>query len=380
MKNVILLGATGSIGTQTLDVINGNKKDFKLIGLSLGRNKDKNIEILDNNNVEIAALRDDKEIESYKKRYPKIKFVYGDAGLISLAKYPIKCILVNALSGGVGLLPTYEALKSGKDIGLANKETLVMGGDLIMSLAKEMKLNIYPIDSEHNAIWLLLKGERIEDVKKIVITASGGAFRDKTREELVGVSVEDALKHPNWSMGPKITIDSATMANKCLEIIEAHHLFGLPYGKIETILHKESLVHGFVHLKDNTIKCELGNADMRIPISTVLYYPFRKETASTNLSFENLSFKVMDENRFPLIKLIYQVGNKGGLYPAVFTSANDAAVELFLNKKIEFLDIEKIIFDEVKMYDNKLEYSLESIIEVSEETKKRVFRKYGGNR
>ena len=376
MKNVYILGATGSIGTQTLDVVNNNKNDFNIVGISLGRDDIKNFNILDKHKVEIACLRSDEKLRFYQNKYRNIEFVYGKEGLIDIAKYPKPGILVNALSGDAGLLPTYEAIKTRKDIALANKETLVMAGDMIMQAVNDYGVNLYPVDSEHSSIWTLLKGENIDDIKKVVITASGGSFRDLTRKELENVTVTEALKHPNWNMGPKITIDSATMANKCFEIIEAHHLFDLPFEKIEACLHRESIAHALVFFKDNTIKADFAYPDMKIPITAALYYPNRKSNDYKKIELSNLTFEKMDVDRFPLIKMIYEVGNKGGLLPAVFNSANDAAVELFLNGKIKFLDIEKIIIDEVNQYINNKEYSLENIILIKDETRNRILKKY----
>ena len=375
MKYVYILGATGSIGSQALEVIQSNEKDFILIGVSLGRNDYQNFEILDNNkNIEIACLRSDEKLDLYKQKYSNVKFVVGNSGLLEVSRYSKKGMLLNALSGGIGLIPTYEAIMSGKDIALANKETLVMGGDIIMKAAKKMGVKIYPVDSEHNAIWLLLKDEKQKDIKKIVLTASGGAFRDLTRDELINVTVEDALKHPNWKMGPKITIDSATMANKCFEIIEAHHLFDMPYDKIDSVLHKESIIHGMVYLIDNTIKAELGNSDMRIPISIAFYYPERKPNISKEIDLTELNFKKMDYKRYPLVNLIYEIGKKGRFYPVVFNTANDVAVELFLARKISFLDIEKIIIKQIKEFSYDGEYNLDSIIRVSEEVRNKIIK------
>ncbi|MDO9628804.1 MAG: 1-deoxy-D-xylulose-5-phosphate reductoisomerase, partial [Acholeplasmataceae bacterium] len=261
MKNIYILGAAGSIGLQTLDVIEKAPYDFNLIGISLGSHKETNIQILDRFSVEIVCLREENQVIEYQLKYPNIKFVYGNYGLIELSTYPVKGILVNALSGSAGLRPTVEAIKSGKDIALANKETLVMAGDYIKELIDTYRVKLYPIDSEHSALWQTLDGEDPKNIFKVVITASGGTFRDLKREDLVNVTLDEALKHPNWSMGAKITIDSATMMNKGLEVIEAHHLFNLPYEKIETVLHRESVVHGLTYFIDGTIKASLSVSD-----------------------------------------------------------------------------------------------------------------------
>lgn len=375
MKHIYLLGASGSIGKQTLDVIKQNHKSFKLIGVSLGKNDKDNDRILSAFDVEIACLRYKEKLELYQKKYPHIQFVYGDEGLLEVAKYPKPGLLVNALAGSAGLLPTVTAIKQKKDIALANKETLVMAGDLINTYVSDYGVTLYPIDSEHSAIWQTLQHEKIEDVKKIVITASGGAFRDLTRDELNDVTVEDALKHPNWSMGPKVTIDSATMMNKGLEIIEAHHLFHLPYDQIETVLHKESVVHGLTYYKDGSIKASLGVSDMRIPIAYALSYP-KRLAFKEELELTNLSFKPMDFERYPLLELAYHVGRTGGLLPTVMNAANEAAVKLFLEEKITFLGIEEIVIRTVRGFKNELDPSLEKILETDKIIQQQIIEYY----
>ncbi len=362
MKNIYLLGATGSIGRQTLDVMKQHPKRFKLIGVSLGRHDKDNDHILSAFSVEIACLRSAHKLELYQKKYPKVTFVVGDEGLIDIAKYPKPGLVVNALAGSIGLKPTVAAIKQNKNIALANKETLVMAGDLINRFVKDYGVSLLPIDSEHSAIWQTLQHERPSDIEKIVITASGGAFRHLTRDALNDVSLEQALKHPNWSMGPKVTIDSATMMNKGLEIIEAHHLFHLNYDKIETVLHDESVVHGLSYFKDGSIKASLGVSDMRIPIAYALSYPKRMRYPKA-LELANLSFKPMDFERYPLLELAYQVGRKGGLLPTVMNAANEAAVKLFLEEKITFLGIEEIVFRTVRAFKNVEQPTLEDILE-----------------
>lgn len=361
MRNIYILGAAGSIGLQTLEVLKENPKTFQLIGISLGRNKNINHEILDNNHVEIVCLRDESMLKDYQQAYPHITFVFGDEGLVKIAKYPLEGLLVNALSGSVGLKPTIVAIQHKKNIALANKETLVMAGDIVKSMIEAYQVKLYPIDSEHSALWQVLKGEDIRDVNKLVITASGGSFRDLSRQELINVSVKDALKHPNWQMGAKITIDCATMMNKGLEVIEAHHLFELPYEKIETILHDESIVHGLVYFNDGTIKASLSESNMKIPIAYALFYPQRRQY-NQHLELTNLSFKAMDYDRFPLLKVAYEVGRQGGLMPTVMNAANEAAVKLFLNGEISFLDIENIIIDTISAFKNIETPTLDEII------------------
>ena len=376
MKNIYILGAAGSIGLQTLDLVKKHETELNLVGISLGSQHDVNEEILSTHKVSIVCLRTPEYLEKYQIEYPNTTFVYGDEGLLDLVRYPIKGAVVNALSGSAGLIPTIEAIKSRKDILLANKETLVMAGDIIKNLIKNYNVKLYPIDSEHSAIWQCLQNEVTDTIEKIVITASGGSFRNLNRTDLKNVTVEDALKHPNWSMGAKITIDSATMMNKGLEVIEAHYLFDLPYEKIETILHQESAVHGLIYFNDGTIKACISSSDMRIPIQYALFYPHRMPYKST-FELNQLSFKKMDFKRYPLLSLAYKVGKEGGLLPTVMNAANEAAVKLFLNHHISFLDIEKIVFDTVDAFTNNLHPTIEEIIQTDDIIQQSRFKHYG---
>jgi 1-deoxy-D-xylulose-5-phosphate reductoisomerase len=375
MKNIYLLGSTGSIGTQSLDVMREHLNQFKLIGCSLGSDDKKNKYILNEFKPEIACLRFNDQIQAYEKEFPVIKFVSGDQGLIQLVKYPKKGLVINALSGSTGLIPTIEAIKTSKDIALANKETLVMAGDIVKQYLKTYNVKLYPIDSEHSALWQTIDHEDKKAIKKMVITASGGAFRDFSREALKNVTKKQALNHPNWEMGAKITIDSATMMNKGLEVIEAHHLFDLDYDLIETILHKESVVHGLTYFIDGTIKASLSVSDMRIPIAHALFYP-KRIAYDKELELSDLSFKPMDYQRYPLLKLAYEVGRKGGILPTVMNAANEAAVKLFLEEKIKFLDIEDIVFDYVNNTKNIKDPSLEKIKEVNQLIQDEIIRKH----
>ena len=378
MKDVYIVGAQGSIGTQALDVIREYNNEFKIVGLSLGRDLKRAKEIIEEFKPEIICLREKKNIElSYN---PII--VYGDEGLLEIARYRKNnnSLFINALVGISGLLPTVEAIKNKKDIALANKETLVVAGDIINSLVKEYNVSLLPIDSEHSAILECLVGENKKDVKRLIITASGGSFRDKNRDELKDVTKEMALNHPNWKMGSKITIDSATMMNKGFEVIEAHHLFGFPYDKIETILHKESIVHSMVEYEDGVIKAAIGSADMHTPIAYALRYPKHEKINNKPLDLIglNLHFEKLDMERFPCLKYAYDAANKGGVYPAVLNASNEAAVKLFLNDKIKFLDIEKIIYDEINNDKYKsYEYSLDNILKISNEIILNITERYG---
>jgi len=375
MKHIYLLGAAGSIGLQTLDVIEQTPKLFKVIGLSLGSDAIKNHDILTRTKPLIVALRHDKDLDEYRRTYPDITFYAGDQGLLEVAGYPKKGLLLNALSGSAGLMPTVRAIETGKDILLANKETLVMAGKHIKELIKTYKVHLYPIDSEHSAIWQTLQGERHEDISKLIITASGGSFRHLSRAQLATVTIRDALKHPNWSMGAKITIDSATMMNKGLEVIEAHHLFDVSYDNIETILHEESICHGITYFKNGTLKASLSPSDMRIPIAYALHYP-KRSVSKTEFTLSNLSFKPMDFERFPLLKLAYEVGRQGGLLPTVMNAANEAAVKLFLKGDISFLDIERIVETYVAQFKNIKDPSLEQIIKTDHQIQQEIFMRY----
>ncbi len=378
MKNIYLLGTTGTIGLQAADVIFRHKNEFNVIGISLGdSNKDLHQELIERLDPLIIHFRSENEM--YKK-FPNKTFYYGEEGLQEFLKYPLKGLVINGISGSSGLVPTITAIKSGKDIALANKETLVMAGDIINSLIKKHQVKLIPIDSEHNAILSNLIGEEITEVQSITITASGGSFRNMERTQLTNVKVIDALKHPNWKMGDKITIDSATMVNKALEVIEAHYLFNLSYDKIKVVLHPESVVHGFVSFVDGSVKALLAHPDMRMPILYTLSYPRRLKSgiSELDLSQMSLNFTKMDYKRYPLLELGYEVGRKKGLYPAVFNAANEVAVELFLNEKISFLEIEEIIFKEVEGFkDNVSEPTIKEIIEVDELIKRKVLKKYG---
>ena len=380
MKYLYLLGACGSIGTQTLDVVRQQSKDFKIIGMSVGSNLSLAKQLIEEFRPEIICFRKQEHIFAISY---SATIVYGDDGLVEVAKYHKydEEWLVNALVGVAGLVPTVEAIQSGKHIALANKETLVVGGDIIYSLLQEYKVQLIPIDSENSAILQCLTGEKKSQVKRLIITASGGAFRDKSLEELKDVTIADALKHPNWKMGPKITIDSATMMNKGFEVIEAHYLFNIEYSQIDTVLHKESIVHSLVEFKDGTIKAELGVSDMRVPIAYALNYPEHIFQTGKDLDFSllDLHFKELSFQRFPCLKYAYDAALKGGLYLPVLNAANEAAVYLFLNGYISFLEITNIIGIEI----NKLEYSreyvpsLEERLKVSQEVYSNILKEHG---
>ena len=371
--NIYLLGATGSVGTQTIEVI--KEFNFDLVAFSSGENISLTKEIIEEFAPMHVSVKHEKDARILNEQYPGINVYYGEEGIIKISELNgSDGVLVNALVGFVGMKPTIAAIKAGKKVALANKETLVVAGDIIMALAKEHKVEIIPIDSEHSAILQCLKGESLDNVSKLVITASGGSFRDLKRTELVDVTVEQALAHPNWNMGSKITIDSATMMNKGFEVIEAHHLFRIGYSKIETILHKESIVHSMVEFIDGSIISQLGSSDMRTPIYYALMHPARLE-APYKLDYKlmnQLNFAEMDYERYPLLRVAYEVGKASGVLPCVLNAANEAAVELFLNKKIKFTEIESIVIDTVTNYQNVQDYSVDDLIKVHNSVKNRI--------
>ena len=380
MKKIILLGANGSIGTQTLDVI--KDKEFKVVGMSVGHDLELAKKNIAEFNPEIVCTRTFNDMLQLQKEF-NMKIVYGDEGLIQVATYMPneEILLVVALVGSIGLVPTVKAIEIGRNIALANKETLVMAGDIVMDLAKKHHVTIFPIDSEHSAIYQSLVGENKEDIKRLIITASGGSFRNLSREELLNVTLSDALKHPNWQMGAKITIDSSTMMNKGFEVIEAHHLFDIPYEKIDTILHPESIIHSMVEFKDSSIKAQMGVSDMRIPILYALTYPSRV-VYDNNLSLinRNLTFKELSFERFPCLKMAYEAGMKGNIYPTVLNASNEAAVNLFQQGKISYLAIEKIIAEALANTKEVEELSLDIILKVNKEVQEEILIKYGGER
>ena len=378
MKEIILLGATGSIGAQVLDVIKDNN-EFRLVAISFGKNVNKAIEIIEEFKPQYVCTLEEKDALYLKEKFEDINFCYGNDGLVTIASLDVKKgLLVNAIVGIAGLLPTIKGIESKKDILLANKETLVVAGDIINRKVFENGVKLIPIDSEHSAILQCLNSGEISEVKKIIITASGGSFRDKTREELENVTLEEAIKHPNWSMGTKITIDSSTMVNKGLEIIEAHHLFGLSYDKIEAIIHKESIIHSMVEYNDGAIIAQLGTPNMRIPIAYALNYPHHKKVENVSyldlIKNSNLTFQKMDYDRFPMVRLAYFVGKSGGILPLVYNTSNEVAVDLFIKGKIKYLEIEKIITDMVNFYKEKniLNPTVDDIFKVDKEIRELI--------
>ncbi len=359
MKHVAIIGSTGSIGTQTLEIARWNQ-DIKICALSAGSN----IDLLEKQarefQPEIVGLWDEGLAKELKDRLKDmdIRVVSGMDGLIEIAEYKTSDILVTAIVGMIGIQPTVAAIKAGKDIALANKETLVTAGHIIMPLAKEKGVSILPVDSEHSAIFQSLQGNTHDSIEKILLTASGGPFRGKNREFLKHVKLEDALKHPNWSMGRKITIDSATMVNKGLEVIEAKWLFDVASENIQVVIQPQSIIHSMVEYKDGAVIAQLGTPDMKLPIQYALFYPERRYMPGDRLDFTKLSSIVIetpDMDTFLGLRYAYEAIGIGGSMPAVFNAANEYAVKQFLDRKIDFLDIYDIIrasMDHHKLIEN----------------------------
>lgn len=376
MKGISLLGATGSIGTQTIDIIRSNRDQFELVAIAVGKNLELTREIINEFHPKLVSVQNQADAAILQREFAGIsKILSGDEGLIDVAVHPDANLFVNAILGSVGLVPTLNAIEAGKTIALANKETLVTAGHIVMARARDRKVPVLPVDSEHSAIFQCLQGERQKNVERLIITASGGSFRDKTREELLDVTIEDALHHPNWSMGAKITIDSATMMNKGLEIIEAHWLFDQPYDKIDVLLHRESTVHSMVEFHDGSIIAQMGTPDMRIPIQYALTYPERTPTNAARLDLTELGtlqFQKMDFNRYRCLRFAYEAGRRGGTLPVVLNAANEVCVQAFLNGKIKFLEIEDGIEWALENHVPTANPDLDTILSVDQETREIV--------
>ncbi|HZG73919.1 MAG TPA: 1-deoxy-D-xylulose-5-phosphate reductoisomerase [Chondromyces sp.] len=347
MKKISLLGATGSIGLQTLDIIEQHPEQFSLAACSSGRNLKETRKIIQKFSPKLVSVQLKEDAELLRSEFPDTTILFGEEGLVEIAVADKADMVVNAVLGSVGLYPTLQAIKAGKTIALANKETLVTAGHLVMETAKQHGVKLLPVDSEHSAIFQCLQGENEKNVERIILTASGGSFRDRTRDELKEVTVEEALNHPNWSMGAKITIDSATMMNKGLEVIEAHWLFDLPYEAIDVVLHRESIIHSMVEFHDSSIIAQLGTPDMRVPIQYAMTYPDRAplpKAQRLNLAdIGRLHFQEVDFDRFRMLRYAYEAGRIGGTMPTVLNAANEAAVASFLEGKITFLGIENMV-------------------------------------
>jgi 1-deoxy-D-xylulose-5-phosphate reductoisomerase len=377
MKKISLLGATGSIGTQTLDLVKLHPEQFQVVALSFGRNLELGLKLVNEFQPNLVSVmtKEDKEIVEQQLTYFG-KVTYGEAGLTEVATHPDASILVNAVIGSVGLIPTLEAIKEKKTIAIANKETLVTAGQIVMKLAEKHEVDILPVDSEHSAIFQSLVGQDQSKISRLILTASGGSFRNRNREELKEVTIKEALAHPNWSMGAKITIDSATMMNKGLEVIEARWLFNIPYEKIEVILHKESIIHSMVEYDDTSVMAQLGTPDMRVPIQYALTYPNRLElpiAKRLNLwEMGTLHFNKIDFERYKCLAFAYEAGKAGGTLPTVLNAANEVAVDAFLSGRVKFLQIEDLIEQALEAHQNIQEPDLQTIQQVDQETRRYV--------
>ena len=376
MKKIAILGSTGSIGTQTLEVVRENK-DIEVLGLAAG----KNIELLEQQIREFhpvcVAVWNEGKAEELKVKIADTatRVVTGMEGLIEIATLEKAEILVTAIVGMIGLRPTIAAIQAGKDIALANKETMVTAGHLIMPMVKEYNVRILPVDSEHSAIFQSLQGNKGNPIHKILLTASGGPFRGKKEEDLLNIRVEDALKHPNWSMGQKITIDSSTMVNKGLEVIEAKWLFDVNVDQIQVVVQPQSVIHSMVEYEDGAVMAQLGTPDMKLPIQYALYYPERRYLPGDRLDFwemGKLDFEKPDMETFYGLKLAYKAGREGGSLPTVLNAANELAVSKFLKREVKYLEIMEIIEDCMNAHKNIANPSLEQILQTEAETYERI--------
>ncbi len=384
MKKIAILGSTGSIGTQTLEVVRENG-DIEVLGLAAGSNIKMLEEQIREFHPQIVAVWSEEKAEELRVNVADTdtQIVAGMDGLLEVATMNDTEILVTAVVGMIGIRPTIEAIKAGKDIALANKETLVTAGHIIMPLAKKMGVSILPVDSEHSAIFQSLQGNRHGAVHKILLTASGGPFRGKKSEELMEIKVEDALKHPNWSMGRKITIDSSTMVNKGLEVIEAKWLFDVDVDRVQVVVQPQSIIHSMVEYVDGAIIAELGTPDMKLPIQYALYYPERRYLPGERLDFETLTqitFEKPDMETFYGLKLAYEAGRIGGSLPTVLNAANEKAVAMFLNREIRYLQIPEIIRECMEHHKNIVNPTIPEILATEQETYEYILAKYkGGN-
>ena len=371
MRKIAIMGSTGSIGTQTLDVVRENK-DIEVVGLSAGSNIDLLEKQIREFKPKLAVMGSEKLAADLKTRIGDlpVKVSYGMDGLLKLARMEESEILVTAIVGMIGIRPTVAAIKAGKDIALANKETLVTAGHIIMPLAEEYHVQILPVDSEHSAIFQALHGENRGQVSRLLITASGGPFRGKKTEDLKKVTVQDALKHPNWAMGRKITIDSATLVNKGLEVMEAKWLFGMDLDHIDVVVQPKSIIHSMVEFVDGAVIAQLGTPDMKLPIQYALYYPERRYLPGERLDFKKLTeitFEVPDMETFKGLPLAMEASRKGGSMPTVFNAANERAVAAFLDEKIRFLDIYTLIEEAMAAHRVIADPDLEQILETEKE-------------
>lgn len=379
MKNIAIMGSTGSIGTQTLEVVRSNPS-LRVKALAAGSSVDKIEEQIREFKPELVCMWEEEAARSLAVKVADlpVKVLWGMDGLMEIAVMPDVQVLVTAVVGMIGIRPTIAAIEAGKDIALANKETLVTAGHIIMPLAKKCGVSILPVDSEHSAIFQSLNGESGERVSRILLTASGGPFRGKKREELRDIQVEDALKHPNWSMGRKITIDSSTLVNKGLEVMEAKWLFGVDYDNIVVVVHPQSIIHSMVEYVDGAVIAQLGTPDMKLPIQYALFYPDRQPMNGKKLDFYELgqlTFEKPDMENFDGLRLAYEAARKGGSMPTVYNAANEKAVALFLDRKIAYLQITELIEEAMSRHKIVINPSVEDILIAEREVYDWVDRK-----
>lgn len=385
MKKVAILGSTGSIGTSALKVIERHRDRFRVVGLAVGKNLELLRKQIDTFQPKIVSVASQEAAELLQKTYSStgLQICYGSQGLIEVATHPEAELVISALVGALGLLPTYRAIQAGKDIALANKETLVMAGGLIMQEVAKQKSSLLPIDSEHSALFQCLLHCKREEVHRVILTASGGPFLDLPVEKFGQITVKEALQHPNWKMGRKITVDSATLMNKGLEVIEAYWLFGFPIDKIDITIHPQSVVHCLVELNDGSLLAHLGIPDMQIPIQYALSFPERLDSPVTSLplsEMEPLEFRPPDKERFPCLGLAYRALREGGTMPMVLSAANEVTVASFLAGEIQFLTIPSVIEETMQQHQKSPLSSIEQALEVNqwamERTKALVNKKY----
>jgi 1-deoxy-D-xylulose-5-phosphate reductoisomerase len=381
MKRITILGSTGSIGSSTLDVIKQNAEEFRVVALTAGRNIDLFERQIKTFRPEMAAVADKKTAGILQKRVKGIEFLWGEDGINAVASYEQSDFVVSSIVGSAGLVPTMSAIRAGKTVGLANKEALVMAGELVMAEAKRRGVKIIPVDSEHCAVFQCLAGSRRGEIRRIILTASGGPFFNRRREELVNIKAADALKHPNWSMGKKISIDSATLMNKGFEVIEACWLFGLQSEKVDVLIHPQSIVHSMVEFRDRGFLAQMSVPDMRGPIAYALSYPRRLSDPVKGLELDeigSLTFKKPDTRNFPCLSYAYDAIKTGGTMPAVLNAANEVAVNAFLDGGIGFNDIPLVIRKTVDGHAAQKANALEDVLDADRKARIAARKYIGG--
>ena len=378
--NISILGATGSIGKNALSIIRENRDKFNITALSADKNWQALAENIREFNPKYVSVGTQEGYDKIKSEFPGIEIFMGCEGLKNIGQLDETDILLTAVSGSIGLPATVESIKKEKRIALANKETMVAGGYLIRDLLKEYNSEIIPVDSEHSAVFQSLKSGNHNEIERIILTASGGPFRGADKKFLENVTLEQALKHPNWSMGAKITIDSSTLVNKGLEVIEAHHLFLVDYDKIDVVIHPQSIIHSMVEFRDKSVIAQMGEPDMKTPILYAFTYPERVENKLLGnfdfMKFSNITFEKVDFDVFRGLKLAYDAGKLGESYPIVYNAANEAAVDLFMNRKINYTDIYRIIEDEMNAHKQVKSRDLDIIMSVDREIKEKIYNLY----